>query len=313
MTRTSTKSETARRGLLAVLMLAVLLASVSIAWLLERKSTIKAHAGAQIIGEIRAKGLKHYWPEKSQIDWFLIQSNGNTIGWKASVRVKSAARPGSPPLDKLGTTLSNAEGPKSDGNFIGVDVEVVPKQHSLHEIWTLNADATAGTYHADLRSAGGKGFKTDILLNDGMVKVVQHVRGIGSITADSRAPKNYLPKGTLHLAVRQTAEMRANAQFVMVFNERPNRDKAVEFGTLRLRYLGSSQTRQGRTVRRVRMSEIRGRGKRRTLFELDEKGKILLIQGEKTQSKAVDEQTIKKSFADAPLYLRRLLKQAGGH
>ncbi len=293
MTGTWIKSETTRRGLLAGLMLAVLLASVGIAWLLDRRSAGKVHAGAKIVQKIRAKGLEHYWPEKLQIDWFLIQSNGNTIGWKASARARASG----------------------GGKFIGVDVEVVPEQHSSHEIWTLNADATAGAYHADFRSAGGKGLKTDILLNDGVVTVIQYTTAVRSAKARADAPENYLPEGTLHLAVRQAADTRADAQFAMVFNERPNRDETVEFGTLRLQYLGSSQTQQGRTVHRVRMSETRGRGKHGTVFELDEKGKILLIQGQKVRSTAVDEQTVKKSFADAPLYLQQILMQtlrAGG-
>ena len=287
MTRTPTKSEATRRGLLAVLMLTVLVASVGIAWLLQRQATEKVRAGIKIIQEIRAKGLEHYWPEKLQIDWYLIYSKGETIGWRASARAKA-----------------------DDETFVGVDVEVVPKRHSSHERWTLNADATAGAYHADLRLAGSGGFKTDIVLSDGVVKVVQYVPGFGSIQAGADAPGNYLPEGTLYLAVRQAAEMQADAQFKMVFNERPNRDKIVEFGTIRLRYLGREQTQQGKTVHRVRMSETRGGGKGGTVFELDENGKILLIQGKDAQTTATDEQTVRKSFEDAPSYLQQILMQA---
>ncbi len=286
MTRTPTKSEATRRGLLAVLMLTVLVASVGIAWLLQRQATEKVRAGTRIIQEIRAKVLEQYWSDKSQIDWYLIYSKGETIGWRASARAKA-----------------------DDETFIGVDVEVVPQRYSSHEIWTLNADATAGTYHADLRLANGKRSQTDILINDGVVKVVQHVQG-GSVPAGAPAPKNYLPEGTLSLAVRQAAEMRADAQFTMVFNERLNRNKIVEFGTIRLRYLGRQQTQQGKTVRRVRMSETRGGGKGGTVFELDETGKILLIQEKDSQTEAVDEQTVEKSFESAPVYLQQILTQA---
>ncbi len=287
MTRTPTKSETTRRGLLAVLMLTVLVASVGIAWLLQRQATEKVLAGTKIIQEIRARGLEHYWHEKLQIDWYLIYSKGETIGWRASARAKA-----------------------DDETFIGVDVEVVPKRHSSHEIWTLNAGAAVGTCHADLRLAGSGGFRTDIVLSDGVVKVVQYVPGLGSVLAGADAPGNYLPEGTLYLAVRQAADMQADAQFTMVFNEKPNRNKIVEFGTLRLRYLGREQTQQGRTVRRVRMSETRGGGKGGAVFELDETGKILLIQGGDVQTTAVDEQAVRKSFEDAPSYLQQILERA---
>ncbi len=270
-----------------MLMLTVLVASVGIAWLLQRQATEKVRAGTKIIQEIRAKGLEHYWSEKSQIDWYLIYSKGETIGWRASARAKA-----------------------DDETFVGVDVEVVPQRHSSHEIWTLNADATAGTYHADLRLAGSKGFRTDIVLSDGVVKVLQHVPGFGSVPSGAPAPKNYLPEGTLSLAVRQASEMQADAQFEMVFNEKPNRNNIVEFGTLRLRYIGREQTQQGKTVRRVRMSETRGGGKGGTVFELDETGKILLIQGGDIQTTATDEQTVEKSFESAPLYLQQILTQA---
>ncbi|MCD4699311.1 MAG: hypothetical protein K8R91_01910 [Phycisphaerae bacterium] len=283
MTKTPTKSETARRGLLAGLMLAVLVASVGIAWLLDRRSSGRVRAGTKIIHEIRDKGLGHYWSDELQIDWYLIYSKGNAIGWRASTRAKSA-----------------------DKTFIGVDVEVVPRQYSSHEIWTLNADVTVGTYHADFRKADSQGSRTDISMSDGVVRVVQHVPG-RRVTASAQVTENYLPEGTLSLAVRKASEMRANAQFAMVFNEILNRGKIVEFGTLRLRYLGRGRTQHGQTVHRVRKS---WGGKSSVVFELDEKGKILLIQGRDVQIVAGDEQAVKKSFEGAPFYLQRILMQA---
>ncbi|MDY7009821.1 MAG: hypothetical protein SVV80_03625 [Planctomycetota bacterium] len=267
-----------------MLMLTVLIASVAVAWLLDRQSAGRVRTGTKIVHEIRNEGLEHYWHEKLQIDWYLIYSKGNTIGWRASARAMSA-----------------------DKKFIGVDVEVIPRQRSSHEIWTLNADATVGTYHADLRKTDSRGSRTDISMSDGVVTVVQHVTGFRPVKASSPVTANYLPEGAVSLAVRKVADTQADAQFVMVFNEVINRNEIAEFGTLRLRYLGRGQTQHGKTLHRVRQS---WGGKGGVVFELDENGKTLLIEGRDIHITAVDEQTIKESFEDAPLYLQRILMQA---
>jgi hypothetical protein len=284
MKRTSTKSETARRGLLAVLMLVVLVGSVGIAWMLERRSDKKTEAGAQIIRHIREKGLGNYWSDKLQIDWFLVQAYGETIGWKASARGKIP-----------------------NGKFVGVNMEVLPKRSRSHEIWTLNPDATIGTYHAEVNVTDSGWFKTDISLKDGMVKMRQHAGGSSTPIAHSQAPENYLPEGTLYLAVQRVAKARANAQFAMVFNEQANTGNVVEFGTLRLEYVGKKKTSQGKDVHRVKMSEVRMGKKHKMVYDLDEKGKILVIYGEKTQWTSADKQEVQKAFPNAPQLLQQML------
>ncbi|MCK4626960.1 MAG: hypothetical protein KAV00_16730 [Phycisphaerae bacterium] len=284
MKRTPMKSENARRGLLAVLMLVVLSGSVGIAWMLERRSDKKTEAGAQIIRQIREKGLGNYWPDKLQIDWFLVQAYGETIGWKASAR-----------------------GEIANGKFVGVNMEVLPNRRHSHEIWTLNPDATIGTYHADFRAADGSDFKTDIFLKDGVVKVRQHAGGAGTPVAHSQAPENYLPEGTLQLAVQRVAESRANAQFAMVFNEQAIIDDIVEFGTLRMEYTGKKKNQQGQDVNRVELSEVRMGKKHKIVYDLDKKGKILVVYGEKMQWTSAGKQDVQKAFPNAPQLLQQML------
>ena len=171
----------------------------------------------------------------------------------------------------------------------------------------LNPDATIGTYRSDFRISDGNGSKTDISLKDGVVKVRQHVGGSSTPVAHSKAPENYLPEGTLQLAVRRVAKARANAQFAMVFNEQPNTGNVVEFGTLRIKYTGKKKTSQGNDVNRVEMSEVRMGKKQKTVYDLDEKGKILVIYGEKTQWTSANKQDVQKAFANAPLLLQKML------
>ena len=274
------KSENVRRGLLAGLMLVVLVASVGIAWMLERRSDKKTEAGAQIIRQVREKGLGNYWSDKLQIDWFLVQAYGETIGWKASAKGKIA-----------------------NGNFVGVDIEIVPNRSHSHEIWTLNPDATIGNYHAE----DSNGYKTDISLKDGLVKVRRHAGGAGTPVAHSKAPENYLPEGTLQLAVQGVAKARANAQFAMVFNEQAIADDVVEFGTLRMKYVGKKKNSQGKDVNRVTMSKARMGRKHKIVYDLDEKGKILVIYGEKMQWTSAKKQDVQKAFANAPQLLQQML------
>ncbi len=286
MTRTPMKSENARRGLLAVLMLVVLAGSVGIAWVLERQSDKKTDAGAEIIRQIREKGLGNYWSDGLQADWFLVQAYGETIGWKAS-----------------------AWGAFVKGNFVGVTIEVIPNRSRSHEIWMLNPEATIGTYHAEILLTDGSGFKTDISLKDGLVKVRQHAGGSSTPVANSKAPENYLPEGTLHLAVQRVAKTRANAQFAMVFNEQASIDDVVEFGTLRMEHIGKKKNSQGKDVSRVQMS--RGLGKKsRIVYDLDEKGKILVIYGEKMQWTSANRQDVQKAFPNAPKLMHQMLQIA---
>ncbi len=283
MKRTPMKSENARRGLLAVLMLVVLTGSVGIAWMLERRSDRKIEAGAEIIRQIREKGLGNYWSDKLQIDWFLVQAYGETIGWKASARGKIA-----------------------NGKFVGVNMQILQNRGHSHEIWALNPDATIGIYHADFRTADGGDFKTDISLKDGVVKVRQHAGGSSTPVAHSQAPENYLPEGTLQLAVQHIAQSQAKTQFAMVFNEQAIADDTVEFGTIRLEYAGKKKNSQGQDVNRVEMS--RGLGKQsRTVYDLDEKGKIMVVYGEKMQWTSASKQDVQKAFANAPQLLQQML------
>ena len=301
MAETQKKSESTRRGLLVVIMLAILVASTAAAWLLQKRSADKilaeeknirerTLAGEKIIQEVLANGAEYYWGGQPQTDWYLIYSEDNTvIGWKASARTKT-----------------------DDENFIGVDVEIVLQRHSSHEIWTLNKDFTVGNYHADLRLANGKVTSTDISLNGGIVKVTQYLGNLGRIITSSPAPENYIPEGMIPLIMRQVAETQTDAIFEVVFNERLNRNNTVEFGTVRFRYAGLRRTQDGKTIRPVESLETGHGDKVVATSELDDAGKILLEQGKKSRTQAVDEETVREKFPEALPYLQKILNQAFG-
>lgn len=75
-----------RRTLLTLVMVAVLGAAAAAAWLLQVSSAGRACAGAEIIRQIRSRGLSHYWDDNPRIDWYLIPSGSAVRGWQAMVR-----------------------------------------------------------------------------------------------------------------------------------------------------------------------------------------------------------------------------------
>ncbi len=215
-----------RRSLLAGLTGLILAAAVGAAWLLAASAGRRVRAGREIIEEIRAGGLGKLWPREPRIDWYLIHNGPKPVGWRAAARART-----------------------EEGQFVGVDMDALPGVESL-ENWFLNADATEGRYVGVERAGGRRIGQTRITLADGQVEVFQYLPRVppGIFRARSPAPENYLPEGMLELAVRRTAARRAEAQFKLVFNERPNPQGQVDYGTLRFRDVGAGRG-GGRKVR----------------------------------------------------------------
>ena len=81
----------------------------------------------------------------------------------------------------------------------GITREEAPGRWEQFESWRLNADATAGQYHGSVRSPQ-LNYDTLITLADGQVEFRQEQ---WRETDRSPAPANYLPEGTMELALRR--------------------------------------------------------------------------------------------------------------
>ena len=164
MMATTEKSTPSRRAALAAVMLLVLLAAGGLAWLLQSTSSRRVRAAAEILAQIRERGLENIWGEDLRINWYLAMKNELVVGWRAV-----------------------ATGRSEDGDFLGVDVSAASgRSNLLCERWRLNADATDGSYQAFALAKQALRPDTNITLRRGSVTVVQHSLGL---LARSPAPR----------------------------------------------------------------------------------------------------------------------------
>jgi len=275
--------------LLALLMVAVLGVATGMAWLLQVRADRRVRAAAEIIRRIRADGLAAYWPDETRIDWYLIRVGSDVRGWRASAKI-----------------------PGTDGGFDGLTVDLTRGESERSEqlllaSWSLNADATAGRYVGTVEVSGAGGSETRIFLSDDRVNVQQFAL---DLEAESPAPDNYLPEGTMGLAVRLVARTGANAQFAMVFDEKPNTRGVVEFGSIRIRSLGSARAEDGSLIRRARAWGFRGRGEYSVTYELTEDGRLLsIVHADGLRWDAATQDEVAAHFPNAPRLVEGLLSR----
>lgn len=275
-----------RRVLLSVLMLAVLAAAIGGAWLLQVGSTQRARAGAEIIRQIRSKGLAHYWDDGPRIDWYLRTDKSQPRGWRATVRQRTA-----------------------EGNFRGwmVNLRAAPggaASETIVEAWVLNEAATQGSYVGTVMEGPFEKLRTEISLGNGEVQVRQGP----DAHARTPAPDNYIPEGASAIAVRQVAAERGQGQFKMIFDQIPIDRRDVRFSTVRIRHAGRGQTQAGAPTDLVRMT-YREWGKYEQTFELDQEGNLLSIEhhGGLRFERITQEELIRR-FPDAPNTVQRLIR-----
>ena len=250
----------------------VLAVTVGGAWLLVAAPGRRVRAAEDILQEIRAAGLGRYWPAEPTIDWYLIRNDSKALGWEAHVRAGS-----------------------DDGSFVGMNLHVIGATSAI-ENWALNADATQGKYLAVERAGRRILAHTKITLADGQVNVLQpmHREPPGTFKAASPAPANYLPEGMYELVISQVAAKGADAQFKLVFNERPNDYDYVDYGTLRYRALGEGPD------RKVHVSGKRMGEEYATIYTLDAKGRIAEVSvASGIRHVRADIEQIVKLFPDA--------------
>ena len=280
---TEAQSTWRKRSLLAVVMLVVLLVSVGVAWVLGELADRRVKSAVATLAAVRRDGLAKHWPERLRLDWDLSYAGdeADPSGWRAAIR-----------------------GRGDQGEFAGMVVHVSGQEYQL-ETWVLNADATSGYYDA-LRGVGWPLPDTSIKLDDGVVTVAPH--GGKRFPGRGQAPDNYLPEGTLELAVALVAAWRGNAQFALVFNERSNVGGRVEFGTVRMRYVGKGPTRQGKETRRVRVG-FGGRRQGEQEYQVGPDGEVLARSVLGRRFVAVGEEELRGRFPEAPNIVGQLLPE----
>jgi len=187
---------------LNVILLAILVAAVGAAWLLAQPRPADLRA-EEIVAEIRRTGLAAYWPEAA-LTWYVRSTGERIAGWRGEIVV-----------------------PGPDGTFHGLNVVVTGtalRTRGNWERWTLNADATEGTYSAGEFAQTTRGLRsttdTKISLEDGQVTAFQRIKGYPFETRGP-APAGYLPEGTMGIARRLVARHKAKARFRMIYNAVP--------------------------------------------------------------------------------------------
>jgi len=279
------KSSAFRRSLLALMMLIILAVSVLSANVLVVRARKRVEAGAKIVKKLRLLGLEHFYSPGPEIQWYLIKSRKDSIGWLATFHQR----------------LPN-------GDFIGVKVENIPRVYKSYERWSLNNDATEGQYTSRIVWESGKYLDVSITLSDGIVRVSRRGRTLFKPEiAKAPAKENYLPEGTHLLAVREVAKSKVDAQFAMVFNEQPNFGGVVQFGTVRIKYMNQGKNKRGKVIR-VKETAILLNEKISHVYEMDERGKIIQVRlPENKRIEACDERVVLMHFPAAKSYFHQFL------
>ena len=263
--------------LLNIIMLALLLASAGGAWMIVRSAHEDADRGAKIVAQIRQDGIAAHWSGKTAIQWHLVRQEGKAVGWRVTVRV-----------------------PNSQRGFDGLDVQYA--ETFIWERWSLNSDATEGTYFAGIEADDRSFFgmlrraikrNTEITLKDGIVVVLQHTSD-GTIRSESEAPGNYLPEGTVELAFFLAAREGKNVQFKIVSNGMPPDGDKIRFVKLNFK----DAAREGDGWR------ISGAN---TTFFFNEQGLLIRKTYGRKEHVAVPQQKVAAAFPNAPIDLQRLL------
>ena len=142
MAELTPQARLARRSLLALMMAMVLAGSVAAAWLMERAGRRRVEAGAEVIADLRARGLADEWPQELQIDWYLLRASARRVGWRAIARWRIG-----------------------NGDLAGTDIMVHLEGFGMEQ-WVLSPDMTRGRYSSEERFGRETG-STDILLEGG--------------------------------------------------------------------------------------------------------------------------------------------------
>ena len=280
MQRQSDRPALSRQSLLTIVMLAVLLISVGGAWLLARGRGAMARTAVEIIRQIRGDGLARHWDPQT-VRWYLDRRDGRAGAWRLLLRAR-----------------------RQGGGFEGLTF-IVRQSHPNRRVtwayWSLNADATSGTYFARTLSGQhlGRGWahvidsKTIVALADGQITIRQDI-GPEPFLSQADTPPAYLPEGALALAQALVARRKAKAVFKITQDSKPPAGRRPRFVPVTMRYEGSGAA--GGAASAV-TRRIRGQ-KDPDMLYLDERGIPVRIESAGWVEQAVDRQQAQAAFAD---------------
>ncbi|MBS3822142.1 MAG: hypothetical protein KGY81_10315 [Phycisphaerae bacterium] len=251
--------------MLPLVMLLVLLAAVTVAWLLAREPGEGVATAAAIIADIRSEGLGAYWSGEPVLHWYLIRIRGKPVGWRVTYRQGD------------------------DDGFGGGQVLIrrSPKGGATEAIssWWLNRDATRGVYKG--HSLGSSVVAQDsgrlvkmrsetearIELRDGQLNILQVFDG-RPVESQAPAPPGYIPEGADDLAMALAAQRRTHALFRMIIDQYPPEGSYPIFLRLSMQYLGPPEGEPNHTVMEVTRSR-RGQTLNKATYILDRDGEVL--------------------------------------
>jgi hypothetical protein len=293
MNQTPRTSRTTPSRLLPLVMLLVLLAAVTAAWLLAREPGEGIANAAAIIEEIRSDGLGAYWSDEPVLHWYIIRIGGKPAGWRVTYR----------------------EG--DDDGFQGGQVLIrrSPQGGATEAIssWWLNRDATRGVYKG--RSLGRNVVSQEsgrlvamrsetearIELRDGQLNILQVFDG-RPVESGAPAPPGYIPEGADDLAMALAAQRRTHALFRMIIDQIPPQGTYPIFLRLSMQYLGPPEGEPNHAVMEV-TSSLRGRTLNKDTYILDRDGEVVEssyeIDGRTVTETRSSEQDVLKVFPNA--------------
>jgi len=287
----SDNSSTAKShfGLIAAVMLVVVLLSTGAAWLLVARRGQSAEAGAAIVQTIRERTLASFWP-RPQVQWYLMSKDEQPFGWHLWI-----VRP-------------------AGDLYHGLEITYVHTQAGTRivwERWQLTHDISAGAYRAGTFRPDTQSQIADTVINykDGQVAVQQTE---GQAYAQSPAPPNYLPEGTLHLACLLAATQGSKAYFRLVYNESATEGDKVDFTPISVKPADIRPYRiQGAQAGVTLRAWVGQRRDQVLLFDKSDQLIATIPSGEGVLQMAATQQQVVRSFPGADqiaAYLSHVLK-----
>jgi len=186
-----------KRGLLAVVMTALLAVSVAMAWLTTRPQKDTSRGGAEIIAKLADDTLEGYWTSGHWDSCFIgLRRDSRPIDWQMQSR------------DRV-----------SEGMFSGSLVTGNVRPARRESKWRLSTDLSEGNYVAREYDDGSRVVtETRITLTSNEITVARS-RGDQKLTAASARPDNYVPEDAFPLVLRHVATHGDTATVKMIFDD----------------------------------------------------------------------------------------------
>lgn len=205
-----------RTVLVAVVMFFVLALSTAAAWWITQSRQGPSAAGAEILAQIRAKGLEACWTSEPAENFYIQRIDGNVVSWSVSLR-----RP-------------------QDDAYMGIELTVGTNEARSN--WQLAANLSASLYQSRVTDGVHTG-ETTISYARGQLKVIRAV-GQKSLAGTIAAPENYIPEDSKNLAVFEAIKQNRPASYrIIIDGEAFDKDGQIAFTHLNVAPLGSLKAR----------------------------------------------------------------------